>query len=172
MRNRGQVLSRRQIEDSIWNYDEAPSSNNVDVYMSKLRKKIDGRGGGQACCTPCAAWAGRCGRSADRPERRRSAISVKIKITIWYLIFMAGLAGLAVAAMLLSNSSVTRSAAMAQLEQTLRANMQQVGMQDGAFQAGEEFQYYQNGVYTSGLQQQRRAAGRAGARLLFGGGAV
>ena len=61
---------------------------------------------------------------------------------------MAGLAGLAVAAMLLSNSSVTRSAAMAQLEQTLRANMQQVGMQDGAFQAGEEFQYYQNGVYT------------------------
>ena len=45
MRNRGQVLSRRQIEDSIWNYDEAPSSNNVDVYMSKLRKKIDGGAG-------------------------------------------------------------------------------------------------------------------------------
>ena len=45
MRNRGNVLSRRQIEDSIWNYDEAPSSNNVDVYMSKLRKKIDGGAG-------------------------------------------------------------------------------------------------------------------------------
>ena len=42
MRNQGAVLSRRQIEESIWSYDDAPSSNNVDVYISKLRKKIDG----------------------------------------------------------------------------------------------------------------------------------
>ena len=42
MRGKGNVLSRRQIEDSIWNYDDTPSSNNVDVYISKLRKKIDG----------------------------------------------------------------------------------------------------------------------------------
>ena len=42
MRNQGTVLSRRQIEESIWSYDDAPSSNNVDVYNSKLRKKIDG----------------------------------------------------------------------------------------------------------------------------------
>ena len=42
MRNQGTVLSRRQIEESIWSYDDAPSSNNVDVYISKLRKKIDG----------------------------------------------------------------------------------------------------------------------------------
>lgn len=41
IRNKGVVLSRRQIEDSIWNYDAALSSNNVDVYISKLRKKID-----------------------------------------------------------------------------------------------------------------------------------
>ena len=42
MRGKGNVLSRLQIEDSIWNYDDTPSSNNVDVYISKLRKKIDG----------------------------------------------------------------------------------------------------------------------------------
>lgn len=42
IRGKGNVLSRRQIEDSIWNYDDTPSSNNVDVYISKLRKKIDG----------------------------------------------------------------------------------------------------------------------------------
>lgn len=41
IRSKGSVLSRRQIEDSIWNYDDSPSSNNVDVYISKLRKKID-----------------------------------------------------------------------------------------------------------------------------------
>lgn len=42
LRNKGAVLSRRQIEDSIWSYEDSPSSNNVDVYISKLRKKIDG----------------------------------------------------------------------------------------------------------------------------------
>ena len=40
--NQGTVLSREQIEDRIWNYEYSGTSNNVDVYMSKLRKKIDG----------------------------------------------------------------------------------------------------------------------------------
>lgn len=45
MRHPGTVLSREQIEDRIWNYEYAGSSNNVDGYMSRLRKKIDeGRG--------------------------------------------------------------------------------------------------------------------------------
>ena len=42
MRHPGAVLSREQIEDRIWNYEYAGSSNNVDGYMSRLRKKIDG----------------------------------------------------------------------------------------------------------------------------------
>ena len=42
VRNKEKVLSREQIEDQIWNYDYAGSSNNVDVYLSRLRKKIDG----------------------------------------------------------------------------------------------------------------------------------
>lgn len=41
LRNKGSVVSREQIEDRIWNYEYSGSSNNVDVYMSKLRKKID-----------------------------------------------------------------------------------------------------------------------------------
>ena len=41
IRNKGRVLSREQIEDRIWNYEYAGSSNNVDGYMSRLRKKID-----------------------------------------------------------------------------------------------------------------------------------
>lgn len=45
MRNREKVLSREQIEDQIWNYEYTGNSNNVDGYMSRLRKKIDeGRG--------------------------------------------------------------------------------------------------------------------------------
>lgn len=41
MMNQGIVLSRDQIEQHIWNYDYAGSSNMVDVYIRYLRKKID-----------------------------------------------------------------------------------------------------------------------------------
>ncbi|HJH62759.1 MAG TPA: response regulator transcription factor [Firmicutes bacterium] len=41
LRNKEKVLSREQIEDRIWNYEYSGSSNNVDGYMSRLRKKID-----------------------------------------------------------------------------------------------------------------------------------
>jgi len=44
IRNQGIVLSREKLEDCIWNYDYAGSSNNIDGYMSRLRKKIDGDG--------------------------------------------------------------------------------------------------------------------------------
>ena len=42
IRNQGVVLSREQLENRIWNYECSGSSNNIDVYMSRLRKKIDG----------------------------------------------------------------------------------------------------------------------------------
>ena len=42
IQNQGTVLSREQLENQIWNYEYSGSSNNIDVYMSKLRKKIDG----------------------------------------------------------------------------------------------------------------------------------
>lgn len=40
--NPGIVLSREKIENHIWNYDYSGGSNVVDVYISYLRKKIDG----------------------------------------------------------------------------------------------------------------------------------
>ncbi len=42
IRNQGTVLSREQLENQIWNYEYSGNSNNVDGYMSRLRKKIDG----------------------------------------------------------------------------------------------------------------------------------
>ena len=41
IRNSGIVLTREQIEQYIWNYDNIGNSNNVEVYISSLRKKID-----------------------------------------------------------------------------------------------------------------------------------
>ena len=42
MHNQGIVLSREKIEDHIWNFDYEGGTNIVDVYISYLRKKIDG----------------------------------------------------------------------------------------------------------------------------------
>lgn len=41
MRNAGQILTRDQIIDHIWNYDASNGTNLVDVYIGYLRRKID-----------------------------------------------------------------------------------------------------------------------------------
>ena len=41
MRNKGQVLTRSQISDHVWNFDFEYDSNIVDVYIRYLRGKID-----------------------------------------------------------------------------------------------------------------------------------
>jgi len=41
MRHPGQVLSRTQIAEHVWNFDFFSSSNVVDVYIRYLRRKID-----------------------------------------------------------------------------------------------------------------------------------
>lgn len=44
LHNKGIVLSREKIENHIWNFDYEGGTNVVDVYISYLRKKIDGAG--------------------------------------------------------------------------------------------------------------------------------
>lgn len=39
--NRGKVLSRDQLLDSVWNYDYAGDTRIVDVHISHLREKIE-----------------------------------------------------------------------------------------------------------------------------------
>ena len=43
MQNQGIVLSKEQIENHAWSYDYQGGSNVVAVYMTYLRKKIDGK---------------------------------------------------------------------------------------------------------------------------------
>ena len=40
MRNPGQILSRDQITQRVWGYESDAEYNNVDVYISFLRKKL------------------------------------------------------------------------------------------------------------------------------------
>lgn len=41
MRSPGRVLSRTQICEHVWNYSFDPDTNLVDVYIQRIRKKID-----------------------------------------------------------------------------------------------------------------------------------
>jgi heavy metal response regulator len=41
MRNAGRVISREMAESHIWSYDFQATSNVVDVYIRRLRRKID-----------------------------------------------------------------------------------------------------------------------------------
>jgi DNA-binding response OmpR family regulator len=41
IRSAGRVYSRAQICEHVWNYHFDPATNIVDVYIQKLRKKLD-----------------------------------------------------------------------------------------------------------------------------------
>ncbi len=41
LRHQGQVLSRTQILDHVWQYDRDFASNVVDIYIHYLRNKVD-----------------------------------------------------------------------------------------------------------------------------------
>ena len=42
LRSPGRVLTRVQICEHVWNYDFDPGTNLVDVYIQRLRRKVDG----------------------------------------------------------------------------------------------------------------------------------
>jgi two-component system OmpR family response regulator len=44
MRNAGQILSRRQIFEAVWEYYFDPGTNLIDVHVGRLRRKIDAPG--------------------------------------------------------------------------------------------------------------------------------
>ena len=41
VRNPGRVLTREMITDRLWSYDSASFTNVIDVYVGRLRRKID-----------------------------------------------------------------------------------------------------------------------------------
>lgn len=75
-------------------------------------------------------------------------LSVKVKITIWYVLLMILMAGLLLGFLLFISGSVSTQTAMDQLDQTVRDNLQQVDMVEGTLQLGESFRFYNDGVYT------------------------
>ena len=76
-------------------------------------------------------------------------LSIKVKITIWYTLLMILMAALLLVFLVLVSGSVTTQTSMDQLDQTVRGNLRQVGTaEDGSLALGEDFRFYDNGVYT------------------------
>jgi two-component system alkaline phosphatase synthesis response regulator PhoP len=44
--HRGEVLSRDELLNEVWGYDEMPATRTVDVRISSLRRKLESRSGG------------------------------------------------------------------------------------------------------------------------------
>jgi DNA-binding response OmpR family regulator len=44
MRNAGRVLTREQISEHAWDANYDPFSNVIDVYVARLRRKVDAQG--------------------------------------------------------------------------------------------------------------------------------
>ena len=42
MRSPGRVLTRVEICERVWDYNFDPGTNLVDVYVQRIRKKVDG----------------------------------------------------------------------------------------------------------------------------------
>lgn len=42
MSNAGHFLTKEQIHDHVWSYDVTPESNLVEVYVARLRRKLEG----------------------------------------------------------------------------------------------------------------------------------
>jgi len=43
-RNAGRVVGRAEIAEHVWDEDFDPFSNLIEVYINRLRRKIDGKG--------------------------------------------------------------------------------------------------------------------------------
>ena len=39
--NRGEVITRDQLLNAVWDYESAPFTRTVDMHIAKLRKKIE-----------------------------------------------------------------------------------------------------------------------------------
>ena len=61
MRHAGEVVTRTMLAEHVWGEHYDSLSNLIEVFINRLRKKIEPRAR-RACCTPCAAPATSCAR--------------------------------------------------------------------------------------------------------------
>lgn len=74
--------------------------------------------------------------------------SIKIKITLWYLLLMVIMMVMVLGFIVAISNSVTSQTAINQISAAVHSNLKQLDMTDGKLQVGEDFRFYQSGIYT------------------------
>ncbi len=74
--------------------------------------------------------------------------SIKVKLTGWYLLLTLLMMAIVLGFVAGITSYVVRQTSMDQLEGVVENNLQALSFVDGSLQVGEDFSFYQNGVYT------------------------
>ena len=75
-------------------------------------------------------------------------ISIKVKITMWYLLLMAIMVVMVLTFIVAISNSVVTQTAMSQVSAAVRGNLAQIDISDEKLQLSDDFHFYQNGVYT------------------------
>lgn len=82
----------------------------------------------------------------EAPLKRR--MSIKLRITLWFTAFMAGIAGLCFAVILMVSGQLARRESLSQLAVTVQENRTKVRLDEsGRLSMDETFRFYQNNVY-------------------------
>src|SRR5258708_22329597 len=128
-----QVVTREMIEQHIWNYDFECESNVIDVYVRRLRRKIDApfaikllttvRGIGYRLQPPPERE-----RHMKRPAQHHFHVSLTSsvlgRLTLWYLAMMAFIVCLFGASLYVSQALLNADAAESRLETQLYQDSQ------------------------------------------------
>lgn len=86
--------------------------------------------------------------AAMRRTSNRLKLSIKLKITLWFTAFMAGIAGLCLGLLLMISGRMAQNEAVSLLSMTVRENMAKVHQgEDGRLTMDSTFSFYKNGVY-------------------------
>lgn len=74
--------------------------------------------------------------------------SIKRKITLWYAVLMTLMAAMVLGFVLAISSTVATRTALDELSRCVRENLDQISLENGSLQLGEEFRFLQGEVYT------------------------
>ena len=73
------VITRTMLEENAWDYEYDSMSNIIDVYIRRLRRKIDGD-------TRRQPDSDRPGRRLPSENNMKFFKSIRTRLTLWYLV--------------------------------------------------------------------------------------
>ena len=92
--NRGRVVTRQEIAEHVWDERFDPFSNVIEVYVGRLRQKIDALPARKAfLISDDPAWRGVL-RRAHRAGAGLTRLSIRWKLTLWYGAALCGILAL------------------------------------------------------------------------------